>query len=180
MIKVQSHGRPYRVNNPAKAGQANTMINVVFVEEGRSGANQTLASSSAFLNQLVGANTGLSQVRTHTQPVLAETIDKYAIDAEFPGHINRTLYSSPQLQNQVDKAPRMIDGRPTYFITELANIAKDDVDNRLPVAVAAQLFPETFNSALVSTAEVQQLTDAELEEFETAPAVKKPGRRALA
>lgn len=165
MIKVQSHSLPYKVANPAVRGQVQTMINVVFTEEGRMGANKTLQSSAEFLDSLVGTKTGLSQVRTHTQPVLANTIDKYPLGKEFPGHINRTLYSQPQIQNQVDRAPRMIDGRPTFFVTDLATTAKDDIDNRLPVEVAAVLDPQSFTNAQVSVAEVVQLSEDELNEW---------------
>jgi hypothetical protein len=163
MVKVRSHSAPYRVQNPAKPGQWNTMINVVFIEENRPGANRGLTGSSSFLSQIVGEEVGLQQVRTHTQPVLADTIDKFPVDKEFPGHINRSLYSFPQIQNQQDKAPRMIDGKPTYFVTALEAQAKEDLDYRLPLEVAATIAPKSFSDAILNVAEVQVLSADEEE-----------------
>lgn len=168
MLKVQSHSAPYKVSNPAVPGQFNTMVNVVLIEEGRPGANKNLADSNAFLSGIFGENQGLSQVRTHTEPVLASTIGNYPIGKTFPGHINRILVTSPQIEQQVGRAPRMLDGKPTFFVTKLEAQAKDDVDERLPNAITAQLYPHYFTDAVVRVAEVTNLEGEELEEWEAA------------
>lgn len=164
MITVKEHGPAYRVANPARRGEVTTMVNVVFQEEGRSGANPTLGKSADFLSSIAGDATGLPSLRTHTQPVLATSLDKFPVGKQFPGHINRILYSSPQIQQQVDKAPRMVDGKPTYFVTTLDNQAKEDVDNRLPLEVVAHLRPNDFNNALLQTAEVIPISERELDQ----------------
>lgn len=162
-IKVKEHGPAYRVKNPARRGEVTTMVNVVFEEEGRQGANATLGKSANFLDSVAGDATGLPTVRTHTQPVLATSLDKFPIGKEFPGHINRILYSSPQIQQQADKAPRMVDGRPTYFVTTLDNQAMEDIDNRLPLELVASMRPSDINNAILQTADIVPISEKELQ-----------------
>lgn len=144
MIKVQRHGNKIRVSNPVD-GSEQVLRNVVFTEEGRAGLNPTLANSNAVLNQLVGANTGLTQLRTHTQPVLENQLHLFPVDKEFPqGFINRRLYSTSQMTQQDGVEARMIDGKPTYVVTELGTTAVDDIDMRMSNETLAQIDPKSI------------------------------------
>jgi hypothetical protein len=156
MIKVLRHGDTISVTNPVD-GRTNTMINVVFIEEGRSGANKALSGSTDFLNNLVGLEVGLEQVRTHTQPVLATQIEHFPVGREYPGHINRSLYSVPQMRQQIGREPRMVDGKPTFFATELSEKAEEDKDFRLSIDILASIKPEEFANVQYGASEVRVL-----------------------
>jgi hypothetical protein len=131
MIKVLRHADTISVQNPV-TGVWQDMVNVVFSEEGREGANKSMSETSDYLSQLVGQQAGLSQIRVHTHPVNKELIDggQFAVGSEWPGHINRELHSNAQMNNQVDRAPRMIDGLPTYFKTKIGPNPEEDKDYR--------------------------------------------------
>lgn len=154
MLKVLRHGNSITVKNPITL-QESHMINVVFTEEGRSGADATMSATNNFLDKIVGETTGLGQTRVHTQPVLASTIDKFPVGKEIEGHINRELFSTPQIRQHMGVAPRMVSGRPTYFKTWLSDEALPDVDFRLDNDVIADKNPDLIFSAKVGAAEVQ-------------------------
>lgn len=155
MVKVQAKGDVLRIANPAKAGEVTVMQNVVFIEEGRSGAQSKLANSSNLLSQALQAETGLEQTRTHTQPVKIEEANKLEIGQEIPGlHINRELSSVPQIRGQVGKPARMADGRPTYFVTFFGNKPEDDIDNRLPLEKLVDLDPNIIKNAQIGATEM--------------------------
>jgi hypothetical protein len=152
-IKVREIADIIEVANPAKPGEVTTMQNVVFIEEGRSGANIGLSTSSDLLSEFIGENVGLIQTRTHTQPVRLDQVAKFQPGMEIPGlHINRELHSVPQMRNQVDKEARMINGKPTYFVTYLSKEALPDKDFRLDIDTLAKFNPsELFDAQVGAT-----------------------------
>lgn len=154
MIKVLRHGNTIAVTNPVTR-QEQQMVNITFVEEGRSGGDAQMSGTSAFLSGLIGEEVGLSNLRIHTHPVLADQADKFPIGNEFPGHINRRLYSTPQLRQQKGVDARMVDGRPTYFKTWIGVQAEDDVDLRISNDVLAGSDPNAFFNSSVGTAETR-------------------------
>jgi len=153
MIKVLRHGNVISVQNPI-TGEYNEMINVTFVEEGRAGADKGMFETSAFLSALTGEQVGLSQLRTHTHPVLSTKIGLFPVGQEFPGHINRGMYSTPQIRQQLDKDARLIDGRPTYFKTWISERAEDDVDMRMDNNIFVQANSNALFTANVGAANV--------------------------
>jgi hypothetical protein len=136
MVKVQAHGDTTEITNPVTR-EVTRMINVVFVEEGRDGADKNMSESSRLLSELIGEEVGLKQIRTHTHPVLEEQIGNFPIGAEFPFHISRGLYSEPQIRQQVDKPARIVDGKPTFFKTWLSKTIDPDQDYRKDVNILA-------------------------------------------
>lgn len=164
MVKVLRHGNKIRVKNPI-TGELTVLIDVVFVEEGRSGANKSLAATNDVFNTYFGKSVGLDQLRTHTQAFKEGEIGNFPIHKDFNGEgtktfpffINRTMYSTPQMRQQVGVAPRMIDGKPTYFTTAIEAMPMEDVDKRDPVEITAKLRPQLWDSAVVGTAEVEIL-----------------------
>lgn len=143
MIKVQAHGNKSIVSNPVD-GSETTVRNVIFTEEGRGGANRSLSASSDFLNQITGKNSGLIQIRTHTQPVLESEIGLFPVGKEFPGHINRHIFSTPQMGQQEGRDARMVDGKPAYFTTELGAQPLEDDDQRMSNETLAQINPQAI------------------------------------
>lgn len=129
MIKVLGHGNRIAVTNPV-TGEETIMINVIFVEEGRSGGNVHMSESTEFLKQVTGLDIGLDNLRTHTHPVKEEFINDFPIGKVMEGHINRLMASSPQMRQQIGVPPRIIDGLLTYFKTWLASAPEDDQDIR--------------------------------------------------
>jgi hypothetical protein len=159
MIKVLRHGNTIEVENPV-TGEVNVMINVTFIEEGRGGADRGMTETTAFLSQLTGQEVGLSQLRVHTHPVLASKIGLFPIGQEFPGHINRGLFSTPQIRQQIDKDPRIIDGKPTYFKTWISDRPEADVDMRVDNNILASVRPSEVFNANVGAANVRVLETA--------------------
>lgn len=127
MLKILRHGALRRVSNPSD-GSETLLRTVVFQEEGRTGANLTLASSTNFLNNLLGRNVGLKTTRTHSQPVLDSEIGLFPVGQTIPGHINRKIFSVPQMDQQENVEPQMVNGKPVFFVTYLDDEIKDDVD----------------------------------------------------
>jgi hypothetical protein len=164
MVKVLRHGNTIRVKDPA-TGKTTVLTDVTFVEEGRSGANKSLSTSNDVFSQLFGRNMGLDQRRTHTQPFKQEELINFPVhqdfggesDKTFPFYINRTMYSTPQMRQQVNVAPRMIDGKPTYFTTAIEAIPAEDADKRDSAEITAKLRPQLWDNAIVGTAEVEIL-----------------------
>lgn len=149
MITVKEIRDTFATLDPA-TGQWQEMTNVVFIEKGRSGVNRSLSASSEFLDELVGEKTGLDNTRTHTQPVRAELVEKgkFPVDSEHRGHINREMWSTPQMANQQDKVPRIIDQKVTYFKTKLEAIPKEDEDYRTVSITSDSVIPqELLNQA---------------------------------
>lgn len=159
MIKVKSHGLRREITNPAD-GSKRVTIPVTFIEEGRSGAVGSLSRTNDFLSQLTGKPVGLNQLRIHTQSIPEEQIGDYPVDKVFDqGHINRILYSFPQMRQQGNVEARMIDGKPTYIVTEIGGVAVEDKDERVTTETLAQISPETIRNARVGVAEVRTLTN---------------------
>lgn len=173
MVRVHSHGNKIAVVNPV-TGQETVMINVTFVEEGRGGANSQLALTSDFLSQITGESVGLSQIRVHTQPVVAEKISLFPIGKEFPGHVNRALYSTPQMEQQKNAEPRMIDGQPTYFTTWISNREEEDVDKRISNEALLQLNPQGFLNISPRATVVKVLEEKPSAAFRTSETVREP------
>lgn len=167
MIKVIGHGDRILVPNPARPGQQTEMINVTFAEEGRPGANQSLSESSDFLSRIAGIQTGLDQLRVHTQPIQVNAVAKFPVGQEIPSlFINRKLFSTPQMRKQEDVAPRMIEGRPTYFTTEIGDSKKEDVDFRLSNEALITGQGSILFSARVGATEVRVVRAAEAPNME--------------
>lgn len=154
MIKVLKHGNIIAVRNPV-TGREQRMVNVVFVEEGRAGADPKMSQTSDFLSNITGENVGLNSLRVHTHPVLEEKIDLFPPQKEFPGHINRGLYSTPQLRQQENVDARMIDGKPTFFKTWISNNPEEDVDLRIDAEVLVSAKPDAVFSANTRGTEVR-------------------------
>lgn len=166
MVRVFRHGNRIVVTNPVDPAIKTTMVNVTFVEIGRRGANHQVSDTSALLDRLIAdelremglETSGLDQFRIHTQPVRAEVVERsFPVGRQFDAWINRSLYSVPQLrQQQVNTLtgepirPRMIDGKPTFFLTNMEETPKDDVDARLSNDVLAAIHPEYFSGEIVS------------------------------
>lgn len=149
MVRVQAHGAKTRIQNPS-TGEMQDAINVRFIEEDRQGggANPHLSKSTAVLSQAVGKQVGLPGVRVHTQPILLSQIGEFPVGREFPNlFINRTLYSTPQMEQQEGTAARMLDGQPTYFATFIDTSASEDEDKRLDPSVVAQIDVGLFTNA---------------------------------
>lgn len=158
MIKVLRHGNLSNVENPV-TGEITEMITVVFAEEGRVGADKGMSETSAFLSQITGEEVGLNQVRIHSHPVRADKIGFFPIGMEMPGHINRGLFSTPQIVQQVDKDPRLIDGKPTYFKTWISDKMEEDVDMRMDNNVLMQMNPNSIFGSAVGAARVQRFNN---------------------
>lgn len=156
MIKVLRHGNTIAVRNPIN-GQEQTMVNITFIEPGRGGADLHMSETSAFLTSLVGEEVGLANARVHTHPVRVDLARFFPVDKEFPGFINRGLYSTPQLRLQQNVDARMLDGRPTYFKTWIGNKQEDDVDMRISTEALIAIHPDELRNALVGVAEVRVL-----------------------
>lgn len=174
MIKVLRHGNIINVQNPV-TGEWNEMVNVTFVEEGRSGADRGMSETSAFLSAITGEQVGLSQLRTHTHPVLSGKIGLFPLGQEFPGHINRGLFSTPQIRQQLDKDARLIDGRPTYFKTWISDKPEEDKDLRMDNNVLTQMQPSSMFGANVGAASVR-VTEVRRPETGTASNTDQAGQ----
>lgn len=159
MIRVYRYGNTIQVTNPITL-QKSVLVNVVFIEEGRTGGDAHMSESSQFLSSLIGDEVGLQNLRVHTQPVLEAQIEKFPLNKEFPGHINRGLFSTPQLKQQENVPARMIDGKPTYFKTWISSKAEEDVDMRISADVLAQSNIENLFNSQVGAAEVVILKKA--------------------
>lgn len=155
MVTVTALGQRKRIQNPAIPGEWTDVQLVTFTERGRGGANASLNDSTSALDSILGVSTGLEIVRTHTQAVKIEAIAGLPIGRELPLFINREMYSTPQMTQQVDVAPRMIGGKPTYFTTTLDAKAKEDVDLRLATAELLKVNASAFADARVGAANVQ-------------------------
>lgn len=159
MLRVIRHGNKISVTNPAN-GSVSEMTNVVFQESGRSGAISSMSGSSDFLSRITGQNVGLDQVRIHTHPVKSDKIDLFPVGKEIPGHINRTLYSTPQLRQQENVYSRMVDGKPTFFTTSLDENELPDRDLRMDNSDLAKVSPESFKKTRVGAAETTIIEQA--------------------
>lgn len=168
MIRVLRHGARTSVKNPVTQ-QETEMVRVTFVEEGRGGANPSLSKSSSFLDKVTGQKTGLDLQRTHTQAVLADKLQFFAVGAVLNGYINRKMYSTPQMNQQEPVAARMIDGRPTFFVTELDEAQRDDEDHRDSNELVVAIRPQSFSNIRTQTAEVKILQPAVLQEALAVP-----------
>lgn len=155
MIRVLRHGDTVSVKNPVN-GQEQVMVNVTFVEEGgRSGGDSQMSQTSSFLSEVAGEEVGLQNLRTHTHPVLQAKIQLFPLDKQFPGHINRGLYSTAQLRQQESVPPRMVDGKPTYFKTWIGRNPEDDADYRISNDVLAASRPDSVFGAQIGAAQVR-------------------------
>ena len=165
MLKVLEHGTKNRIQNPVTK-KWQEVINVKFVEEGNrsGGASSSMSNTSDVLSRAVGVKTGLSLLRIHTHPVLVEAIDQFPVGREFPNHfINRKMYSLAQMEQQINVAPRMIDGKPTYFITEIAEIELPDEDLRMADSQLVVINPALYRNARVGATIVESISQFETE-----------------
>lgn len=156
MLKVLRHGNRIVVTNPAN-GSKSEMINVVFQEEGRSGAISSMGATSDFLDRITGSNVGLEQLRVHTHPIKADKIELFPVGKELPGHVNRKLFSTPQIAQQAGVQSRMVDGKPTYFTTFLDDVAKADEDYRMDNADLIKIDVGYFRNSRIGVANVEVL-----------------------
>lgn len=156
MLIVLKHGNRVRVENPVD-GSSTELINVVFAEEGRSGAISSMSGTSDFLSRLTGENVGLDNIRVHTHPIKADKIGFFPLGRKIAGHINRKLYSQPQIRQQEHVESRMVDGKPTYFTTYIDDAAKEDLDYRMTNETLAQVDPDQFRRIRTGTAQVDIL-----------------------
>lgn len=168
MLTVLKHGNRISVKNPVNF-TVTEMINVVFEEKGRSGAIASMSDTSDFLSRLTGQSVGLDQVRVHTHPIKADKIGLFPLGKEIPGHINRKLFSTPQLRQQEGVESRMVDGKPTYFTTYLDDVVKPDQDYRMANETLAIIDPEHFRNSRAGTAEVSILETVLETSAEVAP-----------
>jgi hypothetical protein len=153
-VKVLSHNDRTSIVNPVN-GQVSNMVNVTFIEEGRKGAIDSLASSSDALSDVLGVQMGLTTLRVHTQAIPESELGRVQIGAVIDGlHINRKMFSTPQLPQQVGRAPRMVEGRPTFFTTSLDKTVKDDDDLRISNEALAKIAPWLFTDANVGATKV--------------------------
>lgn len=159
-IKILRFGNGVQVDNPVLLNEQSTkMVDVIWAEIGqREGANRQLSGSSSVLDQLLKEElelagektTGLDNFRIHTQPVREAVARQLKLGAEYDGFINRQLHSFPVMKQQQGVAPRIIDGRPTFFTTEISLVAREDEDNRISNEQLSKLHPEWFDGTVVS------------------------------
>lgn len=156
MVSVLGHGDTTAIRNPL-TGKYQEMVNVILVEEGRSGANESMFETSLVLSNYAGKNVGLENFRVHTHPVTPEEArEKFFVGAEINDmFINRKLFSTPQMRQQVNLKPRMVEGRPTFFTTYASDVQKDDVDLRIPNEVLITVRPDYFFDSVVGATDVR-------------------------
>ncbi len=128
MIEVLAIGDTRETLNPA-TGKWSMMTNIRFIEKGRA-TSSSMAQSSAALSEAIGETVGLDLLRTHTHPVLAEKAHLFPVGKTLNLFINRTMFSEPQITQQEGVLSRMVDGKATYFLTEISKVPLDDVDKR--------------------------------------------------
>lgn len=178
MLTVQRHGNRISVENPANHVKTE-MINVIFVEEGRSGAISSMSGSSDFLNRITGNNVGLEQLRVHTHPIKADKIDLFPVGKQIPGHVNRKLFSTPQISQQAGVQSRMVDGKPTYFTTYLDEVEKPDEDYRMENTDLVKIDVGYFRNSRIGTANVEILEHVLGEAAVTEPELVGHGNETL-
>jgi hypothetical protein len=140
MVKIREHRGLIQIQNPINQ-EWQTMTLVVFEETGRGGVNESLNESNDFLSAIAGEDVGLKNIRTHTQPIEPDKAEKhFPVGRELNGYINRELHTTPQMFNQINKPPRVLSGRRTYFKTVLSNTMKEDNDLRLSIAEEKELY----------------------------------------
>lgn len=166
MIEVQRHGNKILVRNPVIPGKQTEMINVIFIERGRSGGNSEMSGTSAFLDSLTGGGTSLELLRTHTHPVRAEKIGEFPVGKTFPGHINRKMTSIPGITQQENVQSRLIDGKPTFFQTYISSKPEDDLDLRVSNETLLKMDPKAFSNARVGGTSVEILERADFNNLE--------------
>lgn len=147
-VKIVAKSGINTVKNPAN-DQITRLVNITFVEEGRSGLNKSLSNSTAALASALGikANMGLDTGRTCTVPVAAEEADALTIGQEIPNlHINRTLYSLAAMAQQEGVDAAMINGKPTFVACELSAAPMDDNDQRMDNETLLKINPDAFKN----------------------------------
>lgn len=164
MITVEKVGNVIDVTNPIN-GKTRRMVDITFSEEGRPGANSALSESSDLLNQVVGEETGLPNIRVHTQPVLEEVAGKFKVGQKLDLHITRIMHSEPVMQQQVGQPARIIDGKRTYFSTKLSKTMDADVDLRVQnEETIARINPIGYGNVLLRAAEVKLVNKTSVDE----------------
>lgn len=153
MVRVERYGKTITVDNPARPGERTRQTVVVFTEEGRPEDLTGVARSNAVLSGITGKNVGIRNLRTHSQPILEEDLHRFPVGSEHPTlFINRSMYSTPQVEAQRNVLARMVDGQPTFFLTELATAPEGDKDKRMNLETIAHLQPFTVLNARVRVA----------------------------
>lgn len=158
MLRVDKIETDFTVVRNSVHGTVN-MINVHFVEYGRDGVNAELALSSNTLSRILGVETGLPTQRTHSQLMTPESANILNEGQDIDGaFINRIMHSTPQMEQQINTKPRMVDNKPTWFTTVIAPVAKQDEDRRIDNDKLRLIHPEYFEDALVNgTATVKRI-----------------------
>ena len=158
MVTVLKHGDRRRIKNPVD-GVFTEVVNVQFAESGRSGAVSSMNETSALLSRAVGAqNVGLDQTRVHTHPIKVTDIDKFPLGKKIEGlYINRKMFSQGQIRQQDNVEARMIDGKPTYFLTYIGNTPEQDLDLRMTNETLAIVDPNQFRKVRTGVAQVDIL-----------------------
>lgn len=153
MIEVLKYGDTITSTHPATKEKMQ-MVNVIFIERGRSGINYGLTNSAEFLSDALGTEMGLENVRVHTQPIPVEKIAKVPVGQRIEGFINRILTSTAQIEAQRGAKPRNVNGRPTFFQTVIEGQPKDDLDLRVSNETLARTNPELFYQAGIGATQV--------------------------
>jgi hypothetical protein len=161
-VKVLRHGDIRDIKNPV-TGKTTRMQNIVFVEEGRTGAVKGMSESTDILNEIAGEQTGLNLLRIHTHPVLVDAVKHYPVGRIIEGvFINRSMWSEAQIRQQAGAIPRMVDGEPTFFTTALSKTPKEDVDMRKTTDQVLKIQGAgAYNNARVQVAQVDLVEAAE-------------------
>lgn len=154
MIEVLRIGDETRIMNPV-TGEWQDMVNMVFIERGRDSANKAMSDTSNFLSELVGDEVGLENIRVHTHPVRRDKVDKFPVGSTHEGHINREMWSMPQMQQQIGREPRIVNGKITYFTTKLGATPEPDADYRTEIQTQVHLPAELLERARVGATQVQ-------------------------
>lgn len=158
MIKVTKHGRREQVLNPS-TGVWQDMTVVTWQEYGRGTTNKQLSNTSDYLSSLVGENVGFEGVRTHSQLVPTDKLKLFPVDKDFPGHINRILWSEPQMGQQENVDAQIVDGKPTYFTTVISGRPEEDVDMRVSLELIYSKNPSALFNGSRRRTEVRELDE---------------------
>lgn len=172
MVTVHRHGNKTRGKFPG-TGEITDLVDIIFIERGRGGANLHLSNSSAALSAVLGKNVGLETVRTHTQPVRLSEIEDFPVGKKLQLFINRTLYSEPAMKQQDGRAARRIDGRPTFFVTELSETPQADIDKRESNEVLSRYNPGLLGNTEIGGIQMEVLEIAEPVETATKATAKQ-------
>jgi hypothetical protein len=158
------------INTAPLTGEKVSGRRVQFIEYGRGGANPSQNTTTRALSQAAGQKVGLNTFRTHTQFIPDEDLKFYKEGMKLNLFINRLLVSTPEMIQQSDVSPRKIGGKPTFFVTEIDTVSKEDRDERMPNEALIKIHPEYFTDAVLRAASVEEVEEVEEEEVVNQPA----------